>query len=453
MKRFDLIVLGGGTAGPGVAHRAAAQGWDTALVESNYLGGTCINFGCIPSKTLISSSRVMQTVREAQRYGVITEPPRADWPKIYQRKKRLVSKIRDHSYRGVQKKEQITLYEGLASFTGPKTVEVNGDSLTAEKIVIATGARPGIPPVPGLSDVDYLTSTSAMELEKLPKSLLILGGGIIALEFSQLFARLGVSVTIIQRGPRLAGNLEPEISDEVRRVLEAEGIDVKTNTRISSIGSEANMIYAIDETESGQKRYSAEQILVAAGRDPNTDMLALDKTGVDTDKKGYILVDENFKTADEGIWAIGDVIGGMMFTHKAWHDGLLLSRRLLEGKTIATQDRLVPFAVFTDPEVAGVGLGESAAAEAGFKATSKSFPFAYHGRALAMDRMDGFVKLVLDANNGTILGAHIIGPEAGEIIHELIAAMHFGATVYDLQEMMHIHPTLAEAINSTSLAK
>jgi len=453
LKRFDLIVLGGGTAGPGVAHRAAAKKWDTALVETRYLGGTCINFGCIPSKTLISSAQVMQWVRDAQKYGVITESPRADWPTILNRKEILVRKMRDHSYKSVQKKEHITLYEGQASFTGPKTLEVNGESLTAEKIVIATGARPGIPPVQGLSDVDYLTSTSAMELEELPKSLLILGGGIIALEFSQLFARLGVSVTIIQRGERLAENLEPEISDEIRKVLEAEGINVKTSTRISSIGSENGLIYAIDEAKREQKRYSAEKILVATGRTPNSDMLALEKTGVDTTKKRYILVDENFKTAAEGIWAIGDVIGGMMFTHKAWHDGLLLSRHLLEGKAIVSQDRLVPFAVFTDPEIAGAGLGEASAAEAGYNVTTKSFPFAFHGRALAIDKLDGFVKLVLDSNSRKILGGHIIGPEAGELIHELIAAMRFGATVYDLQEMMHVHPTLAEAINSTALAR
>ncbi len=453
MKSFDLIVIGGGTAGMNVTYKAAGAGWKVALVESSHLGGTCINVGCIPSKTLLHSGRVMQKVRDAGRYGVLVEPPRADWPEMVRRKDRLVGRIRGRSYNNVESNENITLFEGEAEFTEPRTITVNGYKITADKIVIAAGARTAIPQVPGLDEIGYLTSTSVMDMQELPGSLLILGGGIIALEFSQLFARLGVDVTVLQRGDRLVKALEPEISKEIRKILEAEGVVVETDTEIIEVGLEGERVYAVDETENGPVRHSAEKLLLATGRTPNSDRLKVDNAGVETDKSGFIKVDSNFKTTAEGIWAIGDVIGGMMFTHVAWHDAFLLSGYLLKGKEIFSNDRLIPFAIFTEPEIAGVGMGEDEAFEAGYKVKIQRFYFAHHGRALAAVKTDGFVKLVLDKTNGKILGAHIIGPEAGEIIHELVTAIRFGATVYDLQDMMHIHPTLTEAVNSAAWAE
>ena len=452
MEKYDLIVLGGGTAGLGTAFRASAQGWKVAIVETHYLGGTCINVGCTPSKILISSARAMQAVRDAGKLGVIAAPPTADWKAMVERKERIIGGLRQNTDEAIEKNEQIVLYQGKATFTAPHTIEVNGQSLKAEKIVIATGARPALPPIAGLSDIDYLTSTSAMEMEELPRSLLIVGGGSIALEFSQLFARLGVDVTILYRGPRLAANLEPEISEEIYRVLESEGITLLANTHIRSAGSEDGSAYLAVETEKVTARYSAHRILVATGRAPNTDMLDLEKTGIQTDKKGFIAVDEGFQTNVKGIWAIGDVIGGMMFTHKAWHDALLLSGYLLRGEEIRSSDRLIPFAVFTEPEIAGAGLSENGAVEAGYPVKVQRFSFSHQKRAMAIGKTAGFVKLVLDEKSGRILGAHLIGPEAGELIHELIVAMHCGTTVYDLQEMMHVHPSISEAINSVALS-
>lgn len=449
MKNYDLIVLGGGTAGMNLVYPLTARGWDIALVESSHLGGTCINIGCIPSKTLISSARVVQSVRDAHKLGVIVEPPQVNWPEMVSRKDELVGKIRSRSYKNVEKNERVTFYQGKAAFTGPNSVEVNGEPISAKKIAIATGARTAVPPVPGLSDINYLTSTSVMEMKELPESMIILGGGIIALEFSQLFARLGVDVTILQRDERLAPNLDPEISEEIRRLLEKEGVRVKTDTMIGSLGLEGKSVYALDETESGPVRYSADTILVATGREPNSDQLDLHKAGVETDKRGYIIVDEGFKTNVEGIWAIGDAAGGMMFTHRAWHDSLLLSRFFTAGKKIVSANRLIPFAIFTEPEIAGVGLDETAAIQAGYEVKILKYPFKFLGRARAMEKFDGFIKMTVDKNNGKILGTFIIGPEAGELIHELITAMHFGATIYDLQEMIHVHPTLSEAIINT----
>ncbi len=451
MKEYDLIVIGGGTAGMNLIFPLTKQGWRAALVETRHLGGTCINIGCIPSKTLISSARVMQTVRDAHKLGVVAEPPRADWPAMVNRKDELVGRIRDRGYKNVGRNDNITLYEGRAAFSGPKTIEVNGETITAPKIVIAAGARTAVPPVPGLEEVDYLTSTSVMEMKELPGSMLILGGGIIALEFSQLFVRLGVEVTILQRGDRLAPNLDPEISDEIEKLLDEEGIRVMTDTNISSIERKQGQVIATDESGDGPVQYSAEQILVATGRRPNSDWLDLEKAGVDTDQRGYIAVDQSFKTSAEGIWALGDITGGMMFTHRAWHDANLLTRHFLQGEKINSNHRLIPFAVFTEPEIAAVGLDEAAAKEKGYDVGIHHFPFRFQGRARAMEKYAGFIKMTVDnKDNGKILGTVMIGPEAGELIHELIAAIRFGATVHDLYDMIHVHPTLSEAIHNTA---
>lgn len=433
-----------------VVHRAAGKGWKVAIVESSHLGGTCINVGCIPSKTLIYSARVMHEVRNAARYGVLTEPPQADWPAMVKRKDRLVGRIRSRGYKNVERNDKITLYEGEGTFSGPHELSVNGEAITADKIVIAAGARTAVPPVPGLDQLDYLTSTSLMEMEGLPESLLVIGGGIIALEFSQMLTRLGVEVTILQRNRRLAPMLEEEISAEIGELLKKEGVTVKTGVNITSVGKDGGKVYAVDESEGKPERYNAEKLLVAAGRVPNSDRLKVDRAGIETDDQGFIKVDSSFRASVEGVWAIGDINGGPMFTHRAWHDGLLLSRHLIDGLEINNEGRLIPFAVFTDPEIAGVGLGEQQAYEAGYSIKIQRFPFAYQGRALAVEKLDGFVKLVVNKNEGKILGAHIIGPEAGELIHELIAAIRFGATVDDLRDMMHIHPTLSEAINNAA---
>lgn len=451
MKKYDLIVLGGGTAGMTVARTAAANGWQVAVTESRYLGGSCVNVGCIPSKALIYSAKMMHHVRNAGEYGISSTAPTADWTKIRQRKDEVVQKMRDGGYSSVKKNENITLYEGEAAFIGPKQIMVDGKELEADKILIATGARPALPPFPGLEDTGYLTSTTAMELESLPESLLILGGGIIAVEFAQMFARFGVQVTMVQRSERIAKNLEPEISETLKAILEAENVDVLTETDVLDIRREGEKISVSLLRQEEPLTRVADNVLAATGRTPNTDMLALDKAGVATDKRGYITVDDTFATNVPGIWAAGDVVGGAMLTHKAWHDGTLLSRSFFSGQAISSKGRLIPYAVFTDPEIASVGLGEREAKDAGFTVKVQKYPFAYAGRARATGRREGFVKLITEEESGRIIGAHIIGDAAGEIIHELVMAMRFNATLFDLQDMMHIHPTLAEAINSAGL--
>jgi dihydrolipoamide dehydrogenase len=450
MKKFDLIVIGSGSAGSNVMHRATGEGWKVAFIESGPLGGSCVNVGCIPSKALIQSARVMKQVSDAGRFGVVVESPRADWAGMLKRKDRIVARMKAGGYNNVAVNDNVTLFEGEASLISPREVQVNEEILSADKIVIATGAKPLIPKIPGLEQSGFLTSTTVMELESLPASMVVIGGGMIALEFSQLFARLGVEITILQRNRRLAPNLEEDISEEIGQILKNEGIKIVTGAKISSVSQENEMVYVNEESTGNLMRYSAEKLLVAAGRAPSSDRLNLKAAGVESDECGFIKVDSTFKTSTDGIWAIGDVIGGPMFTHKAWHDGFLLAKQMIDGKAINPENRLIPFAVFTDPEIAGVGLGETEAREAGFKVEVKKYYFASHGRNLVDEKLEGFIKLIVDNKNGRVLGTHLIGSEAAELIHELIAAIRFGATLADLQDMIHIHPTLAEAINSAA---
>ncbi len=450
-NRFDLLVLGGGTVGLGVAHRAAARGWRVALVESAYLGGTCINWGCIPTKTLIQSGRVARVVQRAAAFGIHAPRPRVDWGEIRARKDQVVTSMRQGVEQGVQEADNLEWVTGEAAFVNQDTVEVGGRRLQAPRVVIATGARNLVPPIPGLSETPFLDSTSVMEAPELPDSLLILGGGIIALEYSQLLARLGVEVAILQRGPRLAPNLEPELSRALVPLLEQEGVRVVLDTEVERVEASASGVKVAGRQGSNEAAFTARALLVAAGRRSNSDKLALEKAGVNTDPRGYVLVDESFATSADGIYAAGDVTGGAMFTHRAWHDGLLLSRHLLEGTAVDSRGRSVPYAVFTDPEVAAVGWGEQQARDQGLPVEVRQVPLTAAKRALTQGEETGLLKLISRTDDGRLLGAHLLAPQAGEYVHEMVLALRLGATLQDLQDQMHIHPTLAEGLNSLAL--
>ena len=453
MNNFDLIVIGSGSAGSNVMNRATGKGLKVALAESGPFGGSCINVGCIPSKALIQTARAFHQVKTAGRFGVMVETPGIDWQAAIRRKDRIVNRMRAGGYNGLADNKNVTLCEGEVSFVGPREVLVGGETIRSERIVIAAGAGPLIPALEGLEAVDYLTSTTIMELQELPKSLIIIGGGLIALEFSQLFARLGVEVTILQRNQQLAPQLDRDIADEISSVLDNEKVRIITGAGVSKVGREGDFIFVEAEKDSKMIRHSAEKLLIAAGRAPNSDLLNLEQAGIETDPRGFIIVDDHFKTSADGVWAIGDIIGGPMFTHKAWHDGYLLANYLIDDQTISPADRLIPFAVFTEPEIAGVGLNETQAREAGYNYKLKHYPFGTHGRNIVDDKLEGFIKLIYEAESEKLLGAQLIGSEAGELIHELIAAIYFGAKLSDLRNMIHIHPTLAEAINSAAFSE
>jgi len=453
MREYDLIVIGSGSAGSNVMHRATSKGLTVALAEAGPFGGSCINIGCIPSKALIQSAKAFNQVKTAGRFGVMVEAPGIDWQAAIRRKDRIVNRMRAGGYNSLADNKNVTLFESEASFAGLQKVLVGGETIRSERIVIATGARPLIPALEGLERVDYLTSTTVMELQELPKSLIIIGGGLIALEFSQLFARLGVDVTILQRNQQLAPQLDRDIAAEISSVLDNEKVKIVTGAGVNRVGREGDLIFVETGNNNQLIRYSAEKLLIAAGRAPNSDLLNLELAGIKTDQKGFIIVDDHFKTSADGVWAIGDIIGGPMFTHKAWHDGYLLANYLIDGKAISPADRLIPFAVFTEPEIAGVGLSETQAREAGYNFKVTSYPFGTHGRNIVDDKLEGFIKLIYETEGKKLIGAQLIGPEAGELIHELIAAIYFGTKLSDLQNMIHIHPTLAEAINSAAFAE
>ncbi len=450
MKQFSLIVLGSGTAGMTIAHAASANGWNVAVVESAELGGTCNNWGCIPTKTMIHSARVMHFVSQAAKYGVKTSSPTVDLAAVVARKDNLITKRKNGSQASIDKNPNLTLFAGTAAFEASNRVRVGDELLEADKIVIATGARPFIPPVAGLKTVDYLTSTTILDLKELPASIIIMGGGPIAVEFAQMYARFGSKVTIVELAPRILSVVEPELSSEAHRILERENITIFTGVGIGSVAASA-MGVAVVLSDGALQRLEAARLLVAVGRTPNTDMLQLEKAGVNRDPRGFVVTDDAMRTNVSGIWALGDVAGGPQFTHRAWHDGFLLGRHWFKGEQIYTRKRLMPYAIFIDPEIASVGMGEQEARDAGHDVQALQFPFAWVGRAQAIDELDGFCKRVIDAKDGRVLGGHLIGPAAGEVVHELIAAIRLGATAYDLQDMLHIHPTLAEVINSTAL--
>ena len=445
-------MLGGGTAGMTVVDEAAANGWEVAVVEAKALGGTCVNNGCIPTKTMIHSAKIMHYIQRAKEYGIECGSPRMDFTAVLARKDRLITAMRDGLYRDVAQNKKIMLFEGTAAFEEPMRVWAGSELIEGERILICTGARTLIPPIEGLDTVDYLTSTTALQMKELPASLIIAGGGPIAVEFAQMYARFGVNVTILQRPARLVPNVEPEISAELQRVLEQDGVNIITGADVRKVGRNLAGITVFAEVEGAPRQFASDRIMVATSRKPNSDTLQLDKAGVETDKRGYIRVDSAFRTNVPGIWALGDATGGAMFTHRAWHDGFLLSRYFFKGELISTAGRLIPYAIFTDPEIAAVGLGEQAAWGAGHDVTVLQTPFKHVSRAMAMAEEDGLIKLVVDGKNGKLLGAHLIGPNSGEIIHELVAAIRFNATVYDLQDMLHIHPTLAEGINAAAFS-
>jgi dihydrolipoamide dehydrogenase len=448
VEQYDLIVIGGGMAGLPLAQKAALKGRKTALVEKELLGGTCLNRGCIPTKTMIHSAKIMHHVRRAAEFGIVVGEPKADLRAIVQRKDGVVKPIRDGAYRGAGKIENLHLIEDVSRFDGPGRLAVGDRLLESAMIVVNTGTEAAIPPVDGLADVDYLTNRSALEMTELPESLIIVGGGYVGVEFAQMYARFGSRVTVLQRAERLVPNEEPDISAVLMDVFRREGIEVVTGATMVGVKQSGNYVAVSARAGAEVKTFHSTHLLVATGRTPNTASLNLGAVGVETDRAGFIKVDNRFQTSTEGIWAMGDVKGPPMFTHSARNDAELLYRALIKGDATATVDhRLVPHAVFTDPAIGSVGLTEAEARKRGHSLKIGVQPFKAVAKARAIGETDGFIKIIADDKTDQILGAHIIGPEGDNLIHELIVAMQVGATFQDVARALHIHPTLAEGVN------
>ncbi len=446
MPHFDAIVIGSGQAGNPLSQKLADLGWAVALVEKEHLGGTCVNTGCTPTKTMIASAQVAYYARNADRWGVRTGQVSVDLPRVVARKDQVVSQSRSGQDRKVRERKTLRLYRGHARFFGPHEVRVEAEVLTSDRIFIDTGTRPNPPQLEGLRDIDFLDNASIMQLTEVPEHLIVLGGGYIGMEFGQMFRRFGSHVTVVQREQQILPHEDADVAEALQQALEAEGIQfvlggVTTRVEKEQGGVSLNVIVGgSTETLRGS------HLLVATGRTPNTDDLGLPDAGVQTDQHGFIRVNNRLETNVPGVWALGDVKGGPAFTHISFNDYQIVYANLIENKALTTDNRPVPYSVFTDPQLGRVGLTEKEARAAGRRLKVGKIPMSWVARAIERDETAGLMKLVVDAETDRILGAAILASEGGEVVQILHAVMLAGAPYTLLKGAVYIHPTLAEGL-------
>jgi len=446
----DVVVIGSGQAGVPLAARLAKAGRRVVLVERKLLGGTCVNDGCTPTKTMVASARAAHAARRAGRLGVSTGDVRVDLAAVVERKDKVVRQWRD----GVQRRlegmgDKLQWRKGHARFVGARQVAVGDDVIRAETVIVNTGARAVVPDLPGLENVPWLDNTRILQLRELPRHLVVLGGGYIACEFGQMFRRFGSEVTIVQRGPHLFGREDADVASAVEAVLRAENITLL-------LGSEGRQVTRLGddivlELESGEQ-VRGSHLLLAVGRRPNTDDLGCEAGGVELDNRGAIVADEHYATSAPGVYAVGDVIGGPQFTHTSWDDHRLLYDVLMGDGKRSRSDRIVPYCVFTDPQLARVGLSETEARERGIAYELATMEFGKIARAIEIDETAGILKVLLDPTSERVLGAAIVGVEAGELIHMFVVLMQAGASARTIVDVQVIHPTLAEGVQSLLLS-
>jgi pyruvate/2-oxoglutarate dehydrogenase complex dihydrolipoamide dehydrogenase (E3) component len=455
-KRYDAIVIGSGQGGTPLAKAFARAGWKTALVERQYIGGTCINVGCTPTKTMFNSGRVAYLARRAADYGVHTGAVAVDMSEVRARKQRVVDSFRDGGLRGVESTKGLDLLKGEAAFTGSYSIDVrmsDGEkqSLTAERIVINTGGRPSIPKIEGIDSIAYLDSTSIMELDQLPEHLLVMGGGYIGLEFGQMFRRYGSQVTIVHRGARPLDREDPDVADNIAEIMHEDGIKLLLNSEVKRV-EQTSMLSLSAQTSQGEQTLTGSHLLVAVGRTPNTERLNLQAAGLETNERGYVKVNERLETNVPNIYAIGDVNGGPQFTHISYDDFRILRTNLIEGGNAVTTDRLVPYTVFMDPQLGRVGLSETEARKRKLKVRVAKLPMTSVARAIEMSETRGFIKAIVDADTKEILGCAVLGVEGGELMAMFEIAMMGHLPYTKLKEAIFAHPTLAESLNSLFMA-
>lgn len=453
-QQYDAVIIGSGQGGNPLAKALAAAGRKTAVIEREHAGGTCVNEGCTPTKTMVASARAAYIAHRAADYGVETGPVSVDMSVVRGRKRDIVDKFRGGNEKGLESAENLDLIMGEARFIGPKELEIqlnDGGTLeiAAENIFINVGARPGGVPVDGLGAVPYLDSTSIMELDEVPEHLIVLGGGYIGLEFSQMFRRFGSEVTIVQRGPQLLAREDSDIAEAVADILDDDGVEVLLQTEASSVEQDDNgKIHLTVNAPDGERTIEGSHLLVAAGRPPNTDILNLGAAGIETDKRGFVTVNGKLETSVAGVYAIGDVKGGPAFTHISYDDYRVVKTNLLDGGDASVADRVVAYTVFMDPQLGRVGLNETEAEERGRAVKVVKMPMTSVARALEYDESRGMMKALVDAETGEVLGAAVLGMEGGEIMSMIHIAI-LGKLPYTvLRDGAFAHPTLAESFNT-----
>ena len=447
-KNFDVIVIGAGQAGPPLAARFAECGMAVALIEREHLGGTCVNDGCIPTKTLVASARVAHVARHAGKYGVQAGDVSVDMRAVKARKDEVVNLSVASLTDWLGGIKTLTNIRGEARFTGPNTVRVGDGELSAPKIFINVGGRPSVPDWPGISGVPYLTNTSMMAVDFLPAHLVILGGSYIGLEFAQMYRRFGSRVTVIEAGPRLIGREDADVSGAVRAMLEGEGITVYVDADNLAITREADQVRVAFGAGGAAQSVTGSHLLLAVGRRPNTDGLGLEAAGIATDARGFIVVDDELRTGVPGVWALGDVNGRGAFTHTSYNDFEVVAANLLDGGARRVSDRISAYALYTDPPLGRIGMSEAEVRASGRAALVARLPMARVGRARERGETTGFMKVLVDAQSERILGAALFGIEADEVVQLLLLAMAADLPYTRITRTMFIHPTVTELLPS-----
>lgn len=453
MKQYDAIVIGSGQAGSPLSKQLAKAGKKTLLIEKRFIGGTCVNDGCTPTKTMIGSAKAAYLAQHADKLGVHVDSYHIDMKQIRHRKNELVMSWRNGSRAAMENTENLDLIFGEATFSGDKILTVNLNEggqvvVKADLIFINTGTTPVIPGIKGLEEVGYFTSTTLLDVEEVPAHLLVLGGNYVGLEFAQMFHRFGSRVSVIERGPRIIAREDEDISEALTKILVAEGLDIYTNAQAVQFERQGERITATIIVNGVQQEINCSHILVATGRKPFAETLAPQASGIMLDKNGFIRVNDKLETTAEGIYALGDVNGGPAFTHIAYNDYTIVYRNLFEGANDRTTGRPVPYCLFTDPQLGRIGLTEKQAREQGYTVKIARLPMSQVARAVETGEALGVMKAVVDANTHQLLGAAVLGEEGGEIMTVIQLAMMGGLTYDRLQYGIFAHPTYSESLNN-----
>ncbi len=449
--RFDSIVIGAGQAGPSLAARLVAAGEKVALIEKGPLGGTCVNVGCTPTKALVANARAIQQTRRGNEMGFSLPGEVAiNMARIKERTQSIVEKSRSGLEKWLGGLEHLTLLKGTASFVSSHTLQVNGKQYEADKIFLNVGARPTVPSLPGIDSVPYLTSSTILDLDIIPEHLVIVGGSYVGLEFAQIFHRFGARVTVVELGPRLVSHEDPDVSEEVAKILAAEGINLRMGAECIRLDHTNNKIQVHVSCHDDPPTVEASHVLLAVGRTPNNDLLALKNAGIQADSHGFISVDDQLRTTVPGIWALGDCNGHGGFTHTSYNDYEIVAANLLDNDPRKVSDRIHAHALYIDPPLAQIGMTEEQVRKTGKPALIATRAMTRVSRATERGETQGFIKILVDKESQLILGASILGTEADEAIHCILTAMYARKPVSLLQRSVHIHPTVSELIPTTT---
>jgi len=445
-ERYDAIVVGAGQAGPALAARLDREGLKTALVERKLIGGTCVNVGCIPTKTLVASARAVHMARRGGEYGFSAGEVKVDMKAIKERKDGVVKQSADGLASWIAGMKNVTLIEGQARFTAPRTLEVGDRTLQAERIFINVGGRAVVPEIPGIDDIAYLTNSTMMAIDRVPEHLVIVGGSYIGLEFAQMYRRFGAKVTVIEKFAKLLPREDDDVVAEIRAILEREGVAIQLGAERMAVSGSQDRISIQFQSDGKTTEIQGSHLLLAVGRVPNTGDLGLKEAGIAADVRGYVTVDDQCRTSAEGVWCMGDANGKGAFTHTSWNDYEIVAANLFDNDPRKISNRIPCYALFIDPPLGRVGMNEAEAKKSGRKLLAGKMLMSRVGRAREAGETQGFMKVLVDADSKELLGAAILGLNGDEIVHSLLDIMYARKPYTTVQRAVHIHPTVSELI-------